>query len=75
MDDKILIDYWYLGIVAVILGWEIVRFILKRLLRRFLNPIKKLGIKIFGNPKIVNLELLAVLLIAVGFIIYLLIAG
>jgi hypothetical protein len=68
-----LIKYWYIGILAVIILWEILRIILVRLLRKFMRPIKKVLIKLFGNAKIVSIELLVLLLIAIGVIAYLLI--
>lgn len=71
--NQFLIDYWYFGLLIIIVVWELLRLVLKLLLKRFIQPIKTITAKLFGNPKLVNLELLVVLAIAVGVIIYLLI--
>lgn len=66
-----LVEYWYLGIVVLILSWEIVKWILKKVIRLIFAPVRIATKLLFGNQKLLTIELLVVLLIAIGIIIYL----
>lgn len=70
--------YWLLGIGIVV--ERILLLIIKRLLRRFKKVLKKMSKpfiwfykKVFGDIKIINMELLALLIgaiVVIGYLIY-----
>lgn len=70
-----LLQYWYVGIIAYTVLYELVKFTIKKILGLVTFPLRAVFKIAFGNAKTMNYVLSFLLLVAIAVIIYLFIRG